>query len=322
MRKFRFVKKIKNFFRKKPLHAKGVSFSYDGSKNVLQGFNLTVRHNQIVGVVGQSGEGKSTFLHLLSGSITKGYGGKIKIHGVSAGLSKKDIGFVPQEISLLPDLSIKDNLRFFGSLNGISGKRAENKGLELMDLLRLNFSLGRKPSQLSGGQKSRFNIIVSLLHEPKVLILDEPFVGLDYKNRKVLWHFLEYLKNRKHSVILTTHMLVEAEMYSDRIVLLKNGKVFASGKLDDLREKLNAPYIVELKIRNHSKTRREALEEYCKDHDISIMDDFNNYMMFAVDSRGTRNYLYRFMKKQGYDYKEMGFREPNLDELFLKVKAR
>ncbi len=310
---------LKKKFRTKPLKASNINFSY-GKHKILDNFSLTIKHNQVLSVVGQSGEGKSTFLHLISGAMTDSYKGKIKIHGFSRSLAKRDIGFVPQEVSLIPDLSIKDNLIFFGSLNNMSAKRAQTKGKELMKLMQLDVEDSRLPSELSGGQKVRLNIIVSLLHSPKVLILDEPFVGLDYHNRKILWHFLKHQKNRKKTVILTTHLLVEAEHHCDRIVLLKKGRVFASGKLEDLRNKLDAEYICELKTKYLSKSNNAEMLKYCENHNITMMDRFDNYLMLSVQTIGARNYFLKFLDKLGVDYEEIGFREPNLDELFLKVK--
>ena len=301
-----------------PLRTKKVHFAY-GKKEILRNLNLSVRTSQIIAVVGKSGSGKSTFLNLISGVLTSNFDGSISILGHDRLLSKKDIGFVPQEIALIPDLSILENIIFFGSLNGLSKTVALTAGKNLLSILKLNISLTRLPSELSGGQKVRLNILVSLLHNPKMLILDEPFVGLDYYNRKMLWHFLAYQKNRRRTVIITTHLLVEAEHHSDRLVLLNDGKIFAKGKLKDIRNKLKIKYVVEVKLDYINKSQFKSLEKYCKDRNIALMDRFNSYVMFAVHSEGQRNYLFKFIEKLGVGFEELSFREPNLDEVFLKV---
>lgn len=311
--------KIKSFFRidDKPLSAKKVGFSYDENV-ILKNFNLNINNNSIVSVVGRSGEGKSTFLHLIAGILTKNEG-KIRIKGFRK-LAHEDIGFVPQEISLIPDMSLKENIILFGSLQGASKTSSLNSGKKLMKLLSLDVPLDRFPNSLSGGQKVRFNIILSLLHNPKVLILDEPFVALDYQNRKLLWHFLEYQRNRKKTIILTTHMLVEAEHHSNMIVLLHKGKVFAKGKLDDIQKKLDIAFLSEVKFPQLTKSNLSKIKNYCDLHNITIMDQFNNYLMFSIKNSGQRNYLFKFFDKLNTSYEELSFREPNLDELFLKVK--
>jgi len=317
-------KDIIGFFRRSndnPLRAKKVRFSYD-DKDILRGLNLSVKSSQILAVVGKSGSGKTTFLNIVSGVLAAKFQGKISIFGLDRSLSKEDIGYVPQEMAIIPDLSIEENFRFFGRINGLDSDKAVEKGVQLMDLLQLEIPKDRYPGTLSGGQKMRLNIIASILHDPKILILDEPFVGLDYYNRKLLWHFLEHQKNRHRTVILTTHMLTEAEHHAQRIVLLHEGKIFARGKVDDIRRKLKTRFIVEVKFSYISKTNTDRLSKYCKGHDITIMDHFNNYMMFSITGEGQRNYLFRFLDKLKLDYQEIGFRKPNLDELFLKVRAR
>lgn len=313
---------IKNFFYPTdnyPITAKRIRFAYN-NQDVLKGMNLTVKTSQIVAVVGKSGSGKSTFLNLISGVLTGSYKGKISVLGRDKNLAKEDIGFVPQELSIIPDLSIMENLAFFGSMNGLNRERALKAGKELMEIMQLELPLERYPSEMSGGQRVRLNIIVSILHNPKVIILDEPFVGLDYHNRKLLWHFLEHQRNRRKTVILTSHMLTEAEHHSNKIVLLHKGKIFAKGTVSDIRNKLNTYYILEIKFSALSKTNLEKIIEYCRRHKITLMDSFNNYVMFSIKSEGQKSYLTKYFSKIHVDFKELGFREPNMDELFLKVK--
>lgn len=308
-----------NWFKKSkkhPLKTQGLRFTYN-KHEILKNINLTVKTNQIIAVVGRSGEGKSTFLNLIVGVLTKKYEGSIKILGHERGLAKEDIGYVPQDISLIPELTIRENILFFGNMNGV--KDAISKGKTLMKTLKLDLSLERLPTELSGGQKVRLNILLSFLHNPKVLILDEPFVGLDYLNRKILWQFLKHQKNKRKTIILTTHMLAEAELYTNKIIILHAGKIVAKGKLDEICEKFKTRYISEIKLRNLSKTKEEQLKQYCKERNITIMNNFNEYFMFAIASQGQRNYLLRFLLKLNTDYEETSFRTPNLDEISLKV---
>lgn len=310
--------KKRNRKKKRPLQAKGVQFGYKNNQ-IFTNLKLTIQHNQIVAIVGQSGEGKSTFLHLASGVMRKRYSGSIKIQGMGRRFSEKDVGFVPQEIALYQDLSIKDNIIACAGMHNIPPRESLKRAGELMELMQLNIPLDTCPKHLSGGQKVRLNIITSLLHDPKLLLLDEPFVGLDYKNRKILWHFLKHLKRRKRTILLTTHMLVEAEHNTDRIILLKKGRVFASGKLKQLKQKLGAHYIMEIKASNLSKTRMKEIENYCITTDATVIDKYGTYIMFSILDGATKSKLTRLFNRIGLDYEELAYREPNLDELFLKV---
>lgn len=310
---FKFFKR-----NKIPLKTKNLSFSYSENE-ILKNFNLSIKSNQILAVVGRSGEGKSTFLNLIVGVLTKKYLGKIEILGLNRTLSKQDIGFVPQEISFIHDLNLEENIIFFGRLNGINKKKALKTANSLMKALQLKIPLSRFPYQLSGGQKVRLNIILSFLHLPKLMILDEPFVGLDYANRKMLWNFLRYMKNRKRTIILTTHMLTEAEIYSDNIIILHKGKVLAKGKLKQICKKLGVNLILEIKFNYLNKTHEEQIKKYCSEREITIMDAFNNHYMFSIEREGKKSYLLRFLDNLKLDYKEISFRAPNLDEITLKV---
>ncbi|MFT4343803.1 MAG: ABC transporter ATP-binding protein [Candidatus Woesearchaeota archaeon] len=318
MSSFLGFKSFTKNIRKPFIQAKNIHFSYT-EQEILKNFSFTLQTSKIVAIVGRSGEGKSTFLHLLTGVLASPKKGAIRILGKHRILTKKNIGFVPQEIALIPEMTIEQNIQFFGHLQGMSKDEALTSGKELMKTLHLPVPMTKTPSQLSGGQKVRLNIIVSILHNPSVLILDEPFVGLDYYNRKLLWHFLQHQKNRRKAVILTTHMLVEAEHFTDELVVLHKGKVFAKGKLKDIRKKLKTLFIAEYEFSQLTKSQLTAIKKYCFMHDITIMNEFNNYMMFSISRDGQRAYLTKFFDKEAITYSEVSFREPNLDELFLKV---
>jgi len=303
--------------KKKPLKTKKVNFSYNKNQ-ILKDVTLEINPSTITAIIGKSGSGKSTFLKLISGIISKSYKGKIKIFGKNKNLNKSKIGFVPQEISLIPDLSIIDNIKFAGLNLGISEKKAIEKANYLLELLKLNESLEKKPNELSGGQKVRLNIVLSLLHDPNFIVLDEPFVGLDFQNRKLLWHFLESMKKKKKSILLTSHLLSEIEEHVDKIIILKNKKVFFVGNPSKLKDKLKIYYILEIKFQYLSKENFNKIIRYCDINKISLLDHYEKYLMFSIDKIKTKHKLIKYFDKLNLTYAELSLREPNLDEVFLK----
>ena len=312
------IKFFKNTNKKqKPLETKKVNFSYN-KKEVLKDITLDTKEGTITAIIGKSGSGKSTLLKLISGVISKSHKGKIKIFGKNKLWKKSKVGFVPQELSFIPDLSIKDNIKLCGLNSGVSEKKALEKAKYLLELLKLNEPEDKKPEELSGGQKVRLNIILSLLNDPEVIILDEPFVGLDFKNRKLLWHFLESLKRKKKSVILTSHLLSEIEEHSDKILIIKKGKIFFNGRPEKLKEKLKIYYILEIKFSRISKEKIEEIKNYCELKKISILDSYDKYYMFSIDEIKTKSNLISYLNKLNLTYEELSLREPNLDEIFLK----
>lgn len=299
------------------LSTQDVKFSY-GKQEVLKDITLEIKESTITAIIGKSGCGKSTFLKLISGIISKSHKGKIKIFGKRKIFGKGKLGFVPQELSIIPDLSIKDNIKLAGLNLGVSEKKAIQKASFLMDLLKLNESLDKKPKELSGGQKVRLNIILSLLHDPQFLILDEPFVGLDFKNRKLLWHFLESMQKKGKAIILTSHLLSETEEHVNRIIILKNGKVFFSGKPEKLKNRLKIKYIYETKFTYLSKENLQKIKDNCYIKKIPLLDHYDKYIMFALKDENTKTQLTKIFSKLNLTYEELSLREPNLDEIFLK----
>lgn len=309
-----------NFFKKsrKPLTAKKVYFSYE-DKQILNDLTFNIKENKITAIIGKSGSGKTTFLKIASGIITKKYGGKIKIFGKNKTFQKNKLGFVPQENAFIPDLTIAENVKVCGLNLGITEKQALKKSNELMSLLKFEENLNRSPQFLSGGQKTRLNIILSLLHDPQIIILDEPFVGLDFQNRRLLWHFLEKMKHQGKSILLTSHLLTETQEHVDQIILLKDGKVFFSGNLEKLKQKLKIKFIFEIRFSRLSKENLDKIKKFCAYKEIKILDAYEKYMMFSLNSEKMRENLLNFFKKQKLNFEEIGFREPNLDEVFLKT---
>lgn len=319
------ISKLKNIFSKEwwnkkrsALLADSVKFSYDKTE-ILKDITLNIREGSLTAIIGKSGCGKTTFLKLAAGIISKKYYGKIAILGRSQIFTKDKLGFVPQQLSFIPDLSILDNIKVAGLNVGLTENKAVKKAQQLMRMLKLEEDVNHKPTQLSGGQKVRLNIILSLLHDPQVLILDEPFVSLDFFNRRLLWQFLESMRKKGKSIILTSHLLSEVQEHVTRLIIIKNGKVFFSGKIESLKEKLEMKYIFEVKFFYLSKESLIKIKKNCDFKDIKILDTYERYMMFALSSVRTRTALLRLFDKMGLKYEEIDFREPNLDEIFLKT---
>ncbi len=312
------MKFLKRWFSKNPLATEQVRFAYS-DKQILKNITLNLKKSQIVSIVGKSGSGKSTFLKLIAGIISTNYKGKIRIFGAPKFLKKSKIGFVPQELSFIPDLSLLDNIKIAGLNLGITQSKAIEKADELIRLLKLEEPLNKKPTELSGGQKARFNIILSLLHNPDILILDEPFVGLDFLNRRLLWHFLESMRKKEKSILLTSHLLTETQEHADKLIILKNGSILFQGNLEQLKSKLKIQYILEIRFSRLSKENQDKIKKYCAYKEVKILDSYEKYMMFALNSEKSRTWLFKFFDKLKLNYEEIGLREPNLDEVFLKA---
>jgi ABC-2 type transport system ATP-binding protein len=206
-----------------------------GDQKVLKDLNLNIRKGEIYALLGKNGSGKSTTIKILC-NLLNSDGGTILFKDRPLGLQTKyEIGIAPQEISVYNNLTFNENLRFFGNLYGLHGENLKQRIDELFDIFGLHQHANKKINELSGGWKRRINLAVALIHNPDLLILDEPTAGLDIEIRNELWTLIGELKKKEISILLTTHLLEEAESLCDRIGILHNGIIHAEGTLEELK---------------------------------------------------------------------------------------
>jgi ABC-2 type transport system ATP-binding protein len=204
----------------------------------LNGVSLEIKQETIFGLLGPNGAGKSTTIAILSGLI-KADKGIVKIFDKELNKNieniKKQIGIVPQEYALFPTLTCYENLHYFGNLYGLKGKALKDKINNYLELFGLEKNANKLISSFSGGMKRRVNIIAGILHDPKLIILDEPTVGVDVQSRKMIIDFLkEYQKEHKISILYTSHHLEEAQEICDEIAIIDYGKIIVKGSPTEL----------------------------------------------------------------------------------------
>jgi ABC-2 type transport system ATP-binding protein len=204
-------------------------------------FNLT--KGQTLGLIGPNGAGKSTTVSMICG-LLKPDQGEVRLDsqllGPGNNAAKQMIGLVPQELALFEDLSARENLGLFGALYGLKGAALKTRCAEVLELVQLSDRLNDKPATFSGGMKRRLNIACALLHDPQLLILDEPTVGVDPQSRNAIFDSLEQLKREGRSLIYTSHYMEEVERLGDHIVIIDHGKVIADETPAALYQRLPA----------------------------------------------------------------------------------
>ena len=206
--------------------------------NALDGMNLEIFKGEVFGVLGPNGAGKTTLFSILSGILpyTKG---DVQVCGLSLKSDlvtiKYKLGVVPQEIALYPSLSAKDNLLYIGRMYGLSGKELEEKVDYRIQQFGLTEIQDKPVKTYSGGMKRRINLLGGILHEPEVLILDEPTEGMDVQSRAVMMEMLRKLNKEEGMTILyTSHYLEQAEVFCDRVTIINHGKQLIVGKPSEL----------------------------------------------------------------------------------------
>ena len=210
-----------------------------GRIEVLQGLGMTVDEGSIYGLLGPSGCGKTTLLKVILGFLAP-ESGKVEVKGEIPG---SDVGYSPQEIALYPDLSIAETLRFHGRLHGMDPNRILARQSWLIDFLDLP-NPARTVGKLSGGQKRRVSLAVALLHEPGLLLLDEPTVGVDPELRARLWDHLQEISANGTSIVITTHYIDEARN-ADRVGLMRDGVLLAEDSPQSVMDSQSASSLEE-----------------------------------------------------------------------------
>jgi ABC-2 type transport system ATP-binding protein len=204
--------------------------------------SMNVARGEVFGLLGPNGAGKSTLTKMLSGMINP-TSGTIKVAGHDIQDSpmkvKELLGVVPQDIVLYDYMNARENLAFFGKLYGLSGGKLRNRIEELLRFTQLNEkAVKRHISTYSGGMKRRVNIAAALLHEPRVILLDEPTAGLDPKNKLALWEIIRALHKEGKTIMLTTHMMDEAQELCKQVAIMDQGKIIALGSPRQLIKKV------------------------------------------------------------------------------------
>lgn len=226
-----------------------------GTLRALQGISYELYENEILGVLGPNGAGKTTGINCLCGIIPYD-NGNVQYRGKSKGLSKDKLGLCPQELIIWKKLTLFEQLTYMGELYKVPKNKMENQANLLLQELGLKDKKHKMASTLSGGMKRRLNIALSLMHDPEVLILDEPEAGLDPQSRILVRDFIKR-QSKLRSVILTTHNMDEAKKLSSRLILIDHGKIIEEGIPEEIIKKHNCKDLEEVFITLTGRSLRD-----------------------------------------------------------------
>ncbi len=220
--------------------------SYNGIQ-ALKGLSFTVRSGEIFGLLGPNGAGKTTAVHILAGILPLDKGTVlIQNKDILQNASVfKSIGIAPQALSLYTNLSAKENLIFFGRLFGLSGEKLKQQVKKALSFVQLTDQADKLIKTFSGGMKRRLNLAAALVHDPQILILDEPTVGVDPQSRNAIFENIRQLKKQGRTIIYTTHYMEEAQQLCDHLAIMDHGELIAFGTVGELIERYgNKPVLI------------------------------------------------------------------------------
>ncbi|MGM0509133.1 MAG: ABC transporter ATP-binding protein [Fusobacteriota bacterium] len=295
---------------KAAIEIKDISKSY-GEVKALENINLTIEKGEFFGLLGPNGAGKTTLIGIL-GSLVNRDKGEISVLGNEIlkypKKVKKSLGIVPQEVSLDPFFSVKDTLRIQSGYFGI--KKNEEKIEEILQALGLKDKEDVNPRQLSGGMKRRLLIAKALVHDPEIIVLDEPTAGVDIELRNSMWDYVRKLNKEGKTIILTTHYLEEAEELCDRIAILDKGKVVKVDKKENLMDLVDRKRISITYTGDLGKVSGKIISKL-KDNEIYNIE-------VELQKRDIDKFIKDINKKE-VEILDMDISSPKLEEVFLKL---
>ncbi|BCB03675.1 ABC transporter ATP-binding protein [Bacillus sp. KH172YL63] len=279
----------------------------------LGGVELTVQKGSCFGLVGPNGAGKSTLMKILSG-ILQDFEGDILVNGQSVTGNrkkvKKMIGYIPQDICLEETLSAKDNLLYFGRLYGLKGKLLDQRAGEVLAQIGLKDRGKDKVNTFSGGMKRRLNIGCALLHDPSIVIMDEPTVGIDPQSRNSIFSIINQLKAKGSTIIYSSHYMEEVEHLCDSIGLIDKGTLVEWGTMNDLLQKYNEPSLF---------ISGEGIDENLLSKHGHVEAKGSGFIVDSEEPLQTLQVLIEELRALKIDPKRLELYHPRLEEVFFNL---
>ena len=307
------------------IELKGVSKEYRKNQ-VLEGVNLVIEEGDILGVIGQSGSGKTTLLNLIAGFLEPTQGEALyyspsnqEPHNLTKSLAKikKHIGFTPQHNSFYHKLTVQENLIHFGQMYGLKSEVLKDNIKSLLEFTRLSDHRHKLADELSGGMQKRLDISCSLVHKPKILILDEPTADLDPLLRREILNLLQAVNKQGVTIALASHHLDEVEAICNKVAIVHKGHVHSHGLLDDVRKPFLRDHFT---INVRSGADKERLITRLKALPIQkIIDRGHSLAIYPAHVEKTMSSLFSIIKEEQLYLHDLDLRKPSLSEIFEHI---
>ncbi|KEH90970.1 antibiotic ABC transporter ATP-binding protein [Clostridium novyi A str. BKT29909] len=304
------------------LEAKNIVKRY-GEHLAIDNASLSVREGEIFGLLGPNGAGKTTVINIIVG-LLKSYSGEVNVFGKDLVKDemyiKSQIGIAPQEAALFHDLTAYENVTFFGRLYGLKGKELKDGVKEALEFTELWDRRKDYPKQYSGGMKRRLNIACAIVHKPKLIIMDEPTVGIDPQSRKHILNSIKKLNKMGSTIIYTSHYMEEIEDLCDEIVIMDKGKVIAKGTKEELKALIATEDKVSIGVSNISYTIIDKIKKVQGVKECVI----DNNVINIISKNGSANLseIIDVIVDYGAEINKINMDKPSLEGVFLTLTGR
>lgn len=298
-------------------------FKSFGKLAAVTDVSFQVEEGESFGLLGPNGAGKSTTISMLFGLLTPDKG-SILVSGQTMQANplavKRCLGYVPQEIALYPELSAQENLAFWGRLYGLSGSNLQARIAGVLDVVGLSERARGKVGTYSGGMKRRINIAAALLHQPKLLIMDEPTVGIDPQSRNHILETVKQLNQQGMTIIYTSHYMEEVEYLCSRIGIIDHGQIIALGTVPELRRIVGEDSEIVLTVQGLAQDSLSALAQLPHVRRARLQGD--DLVVVSPQPALALGGISTFLAEHGISMRSIRVNEPNLESVFLHLTGR
>ncbi len=283
----------------------------------LDDVSFEVKKGETFGLLGPNGAGKTTTIQVLCG-LLKPDGGAVELDGKrdpSLVEVRMSLGVVPQALAIYEELSAEENLRFFGRMYGLSGRQLKERLRSCLELAGLSKRSKERVSKYSGGMKRRLNMVCSFLHEPPLLLLDEPTVGVDPQSRNLIFDTIEDMKKQGRTIIYTTHYMEEAQRLCDRVAILDHGRILDMDSVENLIVKHGGPSHIEAEF-EEEMSDFDKIKPFIEDKSVQFEED---KVRFATSQPMESLAM---LNRSGVRFRSLKVQTANLEDVFLNLTGR
>jgi len=296
-----------------------------GDLTAVDHLDIKVYKGEVFGFLGPNGAGKTTSIKMMCG-LLKADSGKVLLHGEEIDGGEKSlrsrVGVCPQDAVLWERLTCIEQLQFIGQMYGLRGKKARKRGEQLIEELDLGEKRNKQAHTLSGGMKRRLNLAMALVHDPEILILDEPEAGLDPQSRVRVREYIQSLAVVK-TVILTTHNMDEADRMADRVAIIDHGKLLVTDTPEALKARVGEGDVLEITLDREDDLSLEALSAIqALDPTITVLSSPNLLNVRALNAVNYLSPILRILEKTGIQPGEARLRQNSLEDVFIQLTGR
>ena len=299
-----------------PLEVLSLAKRY-GPVTAVDGISLELHGGECLGLLGPNGAGKSTLIRSIVGRVIPD-AGSVSVFGSPAGSleARAALGWVPQELALYPRLTCRENLAAFGRYHGLSGGKLAESVAWCLDWAALGDRAGELAKNLSGGMKRRLNMAAGIIHRPRVVLMDEPTVGVDPQSRNRIFEMIEALRGEGAAIIYTTHYMEEAERLCDRVAIIDHGRIIAEGAHEEL---VHGVFASRSQVLAHFDGPPGVIEAWVEKHAGHLLDGAAE---FTIEDSTLIAGLLDDAARSGLKLVDVTLRRPNLESVFLHLTGR